>query len=811
MKSKVLFSVASVLACFCIEAKTVAWWHLNDLPNGVVAANGESVAVNACDSSKLSLKAGVLNIDNNLSNGRDECLPIYTNAFPDYATWCASDGTKGSDGRGVYFNPKMKDGTQGAGGVLYTELTDDLKLSSFTVELFFKSDFPAKPTYWSNLMVLGGPGSSDTWGLRIQANGTIAFRKTYTKEDGSTGNESLQIKGVNAYDGKWHHLAFTYDGNTKTGTLYYDYSSKSSKTFSYDMEYVDGSLLEIGAFNKANYGRWCGWVDEVRISDTVLGKNDFLRPSQNDSFVKKSTEISSPDTVFFASFDTAPVVNEDSFFGALNTLPYDINESTGTNSYVGKVMASVNGKWPELCTDGLPSAQFHSGIFATKTADNLGCWNFDTNSPGLSSMINIDDRVKLEDGSVVHDFTSGSSTFEMFIKLEPSLDYDPYLICQHKSGGSGSLWLRLLKDRKIKLSVLPKGGDKMEEHTSSQLSAGEWHHIAVVFDHEMKTTSFYVDYGLIKTFTDVIPISEVDARYSPYLQLFGGYGANHPQQMKGAVDSVRLTKRALGPHEFLKKNAVEPEPIGRTRAWISFDGDYLVKPRTNDIPAGTVSSGDVEFSRNVPGAVIVDGDENVLMETNRASAKFPGSLFFRHNLLTDSLDMRSQTLEFYVKMDAPPSSDWMNLVRFNVGASSGGDVVYGVRYRTNKKLSIRFDAVAESEKKQYPNHFNQGAEFENANLDDGKWHHVALTFDSDEEKSNTSISFYKDRKFIGTKTVNGLVRTVESGAISSTSFTIGSTELTGYIDEVRLSQGILDVKDMLRATHVKRPFAIIFR
>ena len=52
--------MASVLACFCIEAKTVAWWHLNDLPNGVVAANGESVAVNACDSSKLSLKAGEL-------------------------------------------------------------------------------------------------------------------------------------------------------------------------------------------------------------------------------------------------------------------------------------------------------------------------------------------------------------------------------------------------------------------------------------------------------------------------------------------------------------------------------------------------------------------------------------------------------------------------------------------------------------------------------------------------------------------------------------------------------------------------------
>ncbi|MBP3404660.1 MAG: hypothetical protein J6N18_01035, partial [Kiritimatiellae bacterium] len=669
-----------IALCSCLEAKTVAWWHLNEGVNGECTVNGEPVIKNSCNPDTLALTAGVLGSDKNLSDALDAYLPVYTNAFPDFATWCASDGSKGADGRGMFFKPEKTDCDTGAGGVLYTEVTDELKLSTFTVELFFKSAHDSTPKHWLNLVVLGGPSTLEAWGLRLLTNGRVQLRKVNSTEAGGTKNETIECN-VNAHDGKWHHLAFTYDGETKTGTLYYDYDTKSSKTFEREMEYVDGRYLDIGSFRTADYGRWYGWVDEVRISDTVLGKDDFIRPAQRDSFVKKAAAVSEVDTVFFASFDSEPVLNADSFFGKVNTTAYNINESTGSRSYVGNVAMSGTGKWPALMTEGLGFNTFHSGIFAVDNMENPGYWNFSTNSPGLSALVNIDDRIKLEDGSVVHDFTHGSSTFEMFIKLKDGLESNPYLICQHKSGGAGSLSLRLLSDRKIKLSVLPKDGGSMVECTSGTLTADAWHHVAVVFDHENRTVALYVDYKLASTLTGILPNCEVDAapKYSPYLQLFGGYGVNHPVQLDGGADCVRLTKRALEPHEFLRKNAIETDPIGRTRAWISFDEDYLVRPRTNDIPAGAVSSAGAVFAKSVPGVLIVDGDENVLMETNRASVKFPGAVFFAHNVLTDSVDMRSQTLEFFVKMDEEPAADWMNLVRFNVGDSSAADVVYSVR------------------------------------------------------------------------------------------------------------------------------------
>ena len=342
--------------------------------------------------------------------------------------------------------------------------------------------------------------------------------------------------------------------------------------------------------------------------------------------------------------------------------------------------------------------------------------------------------------------------------------------------------------------------------------------MALVFDREAQTVSQYVDYSQTGQLTGFLQNASVDTnKYSRYLQLFGGYGHSNNQQMRGGVDGVRLTKRALKPWEFLKKGPVEPEPVGRTRAWISFDGDYTVKPRTNEIPVGVASSG-ATCGTAVPGVLIEDGRGNRLVETNSASAAFPGSLFFARNVLTDPIDMREHTLEFLVKFDEIPTSDYMNLVRFNEGTSSGGDVVYGVRYRySGDKLSLRIDTVSSAQKDEVSGHFNQGKEFSDSGIADGRWHHVALTFTPDYTTSasypngKTTIAFYRDRKYVSSAEAKGILRTVGGGELSNTSFTIGSAAFHGNIDEVRVTQGVLQVADMMHATHVKRGFSLVVR
>ena len=84
-------------------------------------------------------------------------------------------------------------------------------------------------------------------------------------------------------------------------------------------------------------------------------------------------------------------------------------------------------------------------------------------------------------------------------------------------------------------------------------------------------------------------------------------------------------------------------------------------------------------------------------------------------------------------------------------------------------------------------------------------------FEPDYEKNQTIITLYTDYVRVASNTANGILRTVGGGELQSTSFTVGSSSLRGCIDEIRLSQGVLDVKDLMRATRVKLPFAITIR
>jgi hypothetical protein len=798
MRCSVLIAAVLGAATFCFgaDASTVAWWHFNEGDVGQRTTNGEVATLNAVDPSKHALKAGVLSGNNAYVEGYDQYLPSYANAFPDYATWSVPGGIKGSDNRGMYFNPQNSDGT-GYGSVLYTEVTDELKLPSLTVELFIKADYVNSANHWKNLIVMGGDGNLDAWGLRVNNNGTLHFRH----KNAGVDNEALSLTGVNALDGEWHHVAFTFDGDTKKVTLYFDYTKNSSATCKYGLEYVeDLRYLEIGSFNKADYGRWRGWVDEVRISNKVLSPSEFLQVEKSAQ-VSVCEELSEPDTVVYMPFDTE--MTKDKLFLSF------INAAGGTTVYPATLAVDSNGAYPQLMTDNLPHDHLHSGVLATDFCANSGYWNFVTNALGKSAMIDVDDVRALEDGTLIHDFTSHSCTIEMFVRPETSYAHNIYLACQHAAGGAGSLMWQLTQNRHVKLEALGVGETARRTINSSYLTGGKWHHIALVFDREAKTAEIFIDYEAAGRLDDFLLVSSVDdSRYSRYLQLFGGYGHSHNMQMQGGVDDVRLTRRALKSYEFLRKGTAEP--VGRTRAWFSFDGDYTVKPRPNDIPAGTVTSDETGFSTRVPQAVIVDGEENVLSETNRASAVLSKTVKFARNMFADSVDMRSQTLEFFLFLESLPTSDYATVFRFNDAQS--GDVVYSVRINKGQ-FDMRIDTVSEKEKEDVKDHFNQGKTFGAGGvaLSDGRWHHVAFTFEPDYDSNKTLLKMYLDYKYIGSNTANGILRTVGGGELASTSFTIGSTALNGFIDEVRLSQGVLEVKDMLRATRVKLPFAIIIR
>ncbi len=77
-------------------------------------------------------------------------------------------------------------------------------------------------------------------------------------------------------DGKWHHLAITYDQETKKVTGYVDYKAEAVITCAYPLPNIPGSII-FGP-NNTTTTRWGDYsIDEVRISDCVLPVERFLR------------------------------------------------------------------------------------------------------------------------------------------------------------------------------------------------------------------------------------------------------------------------------------------------------------------------------------------------------------------------------------------------------------------------------------------------------------------------------------------------------------------------------------------------------
>ena len=88
---------------------------------------------------------------------------------------------------------------------------------------------------------------------------------------------------------------------------------------------------------------------------------------------------------------------------------------------------------------------------------------------------------------------------------------------------------------------------------------------------------------------------------------------------------------------------------------------------------------------------------------------------------------------------------------------------------------------------------------------DGRWHHVAVTYEPN-GSGNTLCKVYRDYVQVGTNwTFSG---ELEVGDHGMSSVAIGAC-YNGYIDEVRVSKGVLTVDQML---HVEKyGFGIIIR
>jgi hypothetical protein len=650
------------------------------------------------------------------------------------------------------------------------------------------------------------------WGIIFYNSGKAAMRVQTRNAEGTAkvDDKSFELaEGTSSglLDGNWHHVAFTYDG--AVAKLYVDYALRASKEWSHPLDYNKNceGKLSICGFDKQTYGHWHGFIDEVRISDEALPPEKFLRPGGivSAALAEKIGAVTDADTALYLPFDTVESPCTDPFFGGVGA-PFIFNAVTNARAPKIKAVLPSSGMLP-VGSQSAVDGQIHAGIFAQATAANSGSWKFGSNSakPGRSIHMTFDDYSM---NGNRHFATSGDFTVEYFLNVHERPTSSRYII--REMSATGSAWYMLFSNaeaNRLTCDLVPADGGDAKSIKIEGVTYGVWHHVALVVNRTQKTAILYFNGELTDKLED-FDLMPANPNLAESMEISGGWGTDRDDQFHNlSIDELRITRRALAPQEFLAAGTHGTTALAPVRAWMSFEGDMKVNPRPDEIPEGKMAN-NAQFSSTVCGnGTITDGYGTILSSSNSQSIKFSGAegkSTFGRNVLLEK-EMESMTIEFFMKAPKGSATEWALIARMYSGLAMVDSMInmsWSIGYR-NADGDIYIGAVTtEKPNDSQTRYFGESVN----DFDDGRWHHVAVTFEPD-GKGDTCVSVYKDYELCGTpKTFDGTLKHVNG--VPGYCMAMGN-KFNGWIDEFRISKGVLSVDEMMHA--VKRGTVVIFR
>jgi hypothetical protein len=268
----------------CGAAAPVAHWSFEEGSAGASAAevSEAGTVASSVNSAACAGAAGVY--------GGKGTVPVYDPDVPAAEVWDGATLARAANARALRFR---LEGVAGAGAPVGGQVTVPggdplLQPPGLTVEAFVKVEgLTGRHALLASKRRRGESGA--TWSLALTPEGKPTVRFDTDSEAGGrrTGQFNQCVNaGESVADGGWHHVAVSYDPDTREARLYADHRLAAKGTVAAPLVY-DGSDLVLGRGLN-------GWLDEVRITPEALHPEQFLRPARFFSDLRPEKRAAGP-------------------------------------------------------------------------------------------------------------------------------------------------------------------------------------------------------------------------------------------------------------------------------------------------------------------------------------------------------------------------------------------------------------------------------------------------------------------------------------------------------------------------------------
>ena len=719
--------------------------------------------------------------------------------------------------------------------------------SEFTVEFFLKFDkdfeyYTTKGAYVYNSKTSCFLGDDDNGVKIVTPNGVASKKVTGIAAQGVKGG-NVSVTGSNYNDDTWRHMAVVFQstqsgGTTGTISFYVGYVLVGS--FDYDNGTYAKSLtfrLGTGRDSKKGTEPFQGYVSALRISTVARSIDGFLH-------AESAPDISKMETAGYWDFKNGTVGAD------IDSTPNQVDSAI----FEGVGSATTEHK-PQYSDDRPARYVFSDSSFTTLLTENPQSARFyEGSSSGNGGKLSLTDLAsslsRLDEYTVEFFFKVHVSPFSRYRTLAGWCCADEYGL---KLNLDGSTSYNTCTCEPLRLSGQTVSGSGVKGTVSLELG-NAWHHFAAVYRKSEGGIWTYIDQ--VKSNNRAAITNRMSTASWPLVLGTSAFSVKEkPEVFGGYISCVRVTPRALDVSKFMVacKEKVRPNTVfalsfneGTAEGKLPNETDKTGTACTS-YPDEIITSIEYNlFAANNPtymvdsraGREVLWGD--VPVWTNKLCMQFPGvsaipsgtsnrgyyGAALRFPRQTQyKFNPKSWTMEGFFKLEATGLA----------GASVKSGLLFGkagntdpfskekiwwprsswlLTYNKDGALTLEWTERPSADYQSYgedtPDVYRQ-VTTANSYLNDRRWHHVALSYDSDCRQ----FKLYVDYELVLTQPLIGTPATQNTVSLYDGAFsyyfcrfvTTGGYE--GFMDEIRFSSEVLAPKDFEH--YVKQGLIMVVR